>query len=59
MSVAACKAKFKRFLEVFIDPNIEEDEKLDGFNPSEPLYMQKLEQVLNIYRKSTLNMLSK
>lgn len=45
VSVAACKAKFKKFLETFIDPDVEEDEKLDGFNPTEPLYLQKLEQV--------------
>ena len=45
VSVAACKAKFKKFLETFIDPEVDEDEKLDGLNPEEPLYLQKLEQV--------------
>lgn len=49
VSVAACKAKFKKFLETFIDPDVEEDEKLDGFNPTEPLYLQKLEQVITFY----------
>ena len=45
VSVAACKAKFKKFLETFVDPDMEEDEKFDGINPSEPLYLQQLEQV--------------
>lgn len=45
VSVAACKAKFKKFLETFIDTDVDEDEKLDGFNPQDPLYLQKLEQI--------------
>ena len=45
VSVAACKAKFKKFLETFVDPNIEEDEKFDGVRADEPLYLQMLEQV--------------
>jgi len=45
VSVAACKAKFRKFLETFVDPDMEEDETFDGINKSEPLYLQQLEQV--------------
>ena len=45
VSVASCKAKFQRFLRTFMDPEAEEDEKTDGFDPREPLYLQKLDQV--------------
>ena len=46
VSVAACKAKFKKFLETFVDPDIDEDETFDGVKPEQPLYLQKLEQVI-------------
>ena len=47
VSVPACKAKFRRFLAEFVDPNPEEeeDDKMDGFNANEPLYMQRLAEV--------------
>ena len=45
VSVAATKSKFQRFLRTFMDPDADEDEKTDDFNPREPLYLQKLEQV--------------
>lgn len=49
VSVAACKAKFQRFLRSFVDPEAEEDEKTgDGFDPREPLYIQKLEQISDL-----------
>ena len=43
--VSLCKDKFKRFIESFIDPEIEADEKFEGMDIDEPLYLQKLEEV--------------
>ncbi|KAH1007357.1 hypothetical protein HUJ04_004602 [Dendroctonus ponderosae] len=45
VSVAECKAKFKQFVLRFIDTNAEEDERTDDMILSEPLYLQKLEEV--------------
>ena len=46
VSVAVCKSKFKKFLQTFVDVEAAEDERTgDGFDPSSPLYMQKLEQI--------------
>ncbi len=45
VSVATYKTKFKKFLETFIDPEADADEKTDGFNPNEPLYLQIMEQI--------------
>jgi hypothetical protein len=39
--VPVCKAKFKTFLETFVDPDIDEDENFDGVSPQEPLYLSK------------------
>ncbi|ERL88768.1 hypothetical protein D910_06150 [Dendroctonus ponderosae] len=45
VSVAECKAKFKQFVLRFIDTNAEEDERTDDMILSEPLYLQKLEEI--------------
>ena len=45
MSVASVRAKFKRFVETFMVTDAEEDERMDGYNRSEPFYLQKLEEV--------------
>lgn len=45
VSVAECKGKFKQFVLRFIDTNAEEDERTDDMVLSEPLYLQKLEEV--------------
>ncbi|XP_063707123.1 DNA replication licensing factor MCM4 [Culicoides brevitarsis] len=43
--VNECKAKFKRFIERYIDPDIANDEISEGINLNEPLYMQKLDEI--------------
>uniref|UniRef100_A0A8C4P0X2 DNA replication licensing factor MCM4 n=1 Tax=Dicentrarchus labrax TaxID=13489 RepID=A0A8C4P0X2_DICLA len=45
VNVATCKEKFQRFLQRFIDPTSNEDENA-GLDLNEPLYMQKLEEVV-------------
>lgn len=45
VNVGTCKEKFQRFLQRFIDPTSSEDENA-GLDLNEPLYMQKLEEVL-------------
>lgn len=47
VSIAECKEKFKQFILRYIDPNAEEeDDRGEFLNPSEPLYLQKLEEVM-------------
>ncbi|OXU23451.1 hypothetical protein TSAR_001635 [Trichomalopsis sarcophagae] len=43
--VSRCKDHFKRFIQRFIDPEAENDEIPENMNVSEPLYMQKLEEI--------------
>jgi len=43
--VSQCKEKFKKFILRFVDPNAEEDERLEDMNLNEPLYLQKLQEV--------------
>uniref|UniRef100_A0A336K914 DNA replication licensing factor MCM4 n=1 Tax=Culicoides sonorensis TaxID=179676 RepID=A0A336K914_CULSO len=43
--VNECKAKFKRFMQRYIDPDIANDEISEGINLNEPLYMQKLDEI--------------
>ncbi|XP_075216079.1 disc proliferation abnormal [Lycorma delicatula] len=43
--VSRCKQKFKNFINNFIDPNTEEDERLENMDSNEPLYLQKLEEI--------------
>ena len=45
VDVNRCKERFKRFLERYIDPTVEADEKFDGMDVEEPIYMQRLEEV--------------
>ena len=47
VSVQVCKDKFRRFVNTFIDPTAEEDERTDGYDPNRPLYLQKMEEVRN------------
>lgn len=44
VDVNRCKEKFKRFLERYIDPSIEQDERFDGMDVEEPVYLQRLEE---------------
>ena len=45
VDVNRCKERFKRFLERYIDPSVEQDEKFDGMDVDEPIYLQRLEEV--------------
>ena len=45
VSVEVVKVKFKRFLKTFMESNVEEDERMEGFNAEEPLYLQRLAEV--------------
>jgi len=48
VDVNRCKERFKRFLERYIDPGVEQDEKFDGMDVEEPIYLQRLEEVCHI-----------
>ena len=49
VSVTTCKTKFKKFLQSFVDPDAEDDERTAaGFDPTSPIYMQKLEQIADL-----------
>uniref|UniRef100_A0A1B0CFB1 DNA replication licensing factor MCM4 n=1 Tax=Lutzomyia longipalpis TaxID=7200 RepID=A0A1B0CFB1_LUTLO len=43
--VNECKKKFMRFILRFIDPEADQDEISEGMDLSEPLYVQKLEEI--------------
>ena len=45
VDVNRCRERFKRFLERYIDPSVEADELFDGMDVSEPVYLQRLEEV--------------
>jgi len=49
VDVNRCKERFKRFLERYIDPSVEQDEKFDGMDVEEPIYLQRLEEVWHIH----------
>ncbi|XP_078073193.1 DNA replication licensing factor MCM4 [Mustelus asterias] len=53
VNVAACKEKFQRFLQRFIDPSAKEEE-ITGLDINEPLYMQRLEE-MNLVGEPFLN----
>ncbi|XP_069777639.1 DNA replication licensing factor MCM4 isoform X2 [Narcine bancroftii] len=53
VNVAACKQKFQRFLQRFIDPSAKDDEITD-LDLNEPLYMQRLEE-MNLVGEPFLN----
>lgn len=46
VAVAECKQKFKQFILRFIDIDVEDDERTDDMNVNEPVYLQKLEEVI-------------
>lgn len=45
VAVNECKATFKQFLMRYIDPGAEQDEISENINLSEPLYMQKMDEI--------------
>ncbi len=48
VSVQVCKQKFKKFLSTFVEENVEEDERMDGFDRLRPLYLQRLAEVISL-----------
>ena len=44
--VSHCKDKFKQFVQTYVEQDITDDEKFDGMDITEPLYLQRLEEVL-------------
>lgn len=47
--VSRCKDKFKRFINNFVDTDADEDEQPEDRDSNEPIYVQKLEEVILIY----------
>jgi DNA replication licensing factor MCM4 len=43
--VAQCKIQFTRFIERFVNHDVDVDEKFDGMNTEQPFYLQKLEEI--------------
>ncbi|XP_074644247.1 DNA replication licensing factor mcm4-A-like [Tubulanus polymorphus] len=43
--VSHCKEKFTRFILRYVNKNIEDDEKFEGLDIEEPLYLQHLEEI--------------
>lgn len=43
--VSECKDRFKTFVQTFVDPDAADDERCEGMNTDEPLYLQKLEEI--------------
>uniref|UniRef100_A0A8D9AE93 DNA replication licensing factor MCM4 n=1 Tax=Cacopsylla melanoneura TaxID=428564 RepID=A0A8D9AE93_9HEMI len=46
--VDRCKAKFKTFLETFVQTSMDEDERIEGLDESQPLYMQKIDEIFSL-----------
>lgn len=46
--VSHCKEKFKQFLQTFVNDTLETDERMDGVDMEQPLYLQKLEEVYTL-----------
>lgn len=46
--VSQCKAKFKNFLLTFVEEVPDSDERMEGMDSSQPLYMQKLDEVATL-----------
>lgn len=44
--VSRCKDKFKRFIINFVDTEADEDEQPEDRDSNEPIYIQKLEEVI-------------
>lgn len=44
--VQHCKEKFRRFVETFVEQDIEQDEAFDAMDIEKPIYMQRLEEVI-------------
>ena len=44
--VSHCKEKFRRFVQTFVDADLQQDEQFEGMDISEPVYMQRLQEVI-------------
>ena len=49
VSVNQCKTKFKKFISTFVETESADDEKFVGMDPSAPFYLQRLEEIKNIF----------
>ncbi|ESN98874.1 hypothetical protein HELRODRAFT_67429 [Helobdella robusta] len=45
VSIDKCKAKFRRFVESYVERTIDIDEQFDGMDIDEPIYMQRLDEI--------------
>ena len=52
--VGRCKDKFRRFIQTFVDPDIAQDERWEGMDIDQPLYMQRLEEVCILSLQNSL-----
>lgn len=43
-----CKEKFKQFLKNFVNEDLDSDERMDGMDLQQPIYMQKLEEMYTL-----------
>ncbi|KAG0428240.1 hypothetical protein HPB47_024760 [Ixodes persulcatus] len=43
-----CKDKFKQFLKTFVNADLDSDERMEGVDLDQPIYMQKLEEVYTL-----------
>merc|ERR550519_1107413 len=48
VSVVPCKAKFKKFVETWVDPEPDVDEVMSGMDKNAPTYMQRLEEIATL-----------
>lgn len=43
--VSRCKEQFRRFVQQFVVPDIDSDERFDGMNIADPFYLQRLDEI--------------
>ena len=44
-----CKSKFRKFIQQYVDTNIADDERFEGIDPNQPVYLQRLEEVRGLW----------
>lgn len=44
--VNVCKNKFKKFVLTFVNPDVEEDERNESTTLQQPLYLQRIDEVI-------------
>lgn len=48
VSVNQVKTKFSKFINSFVDQDLADDERFDGVDPSQPFYLQRLDEINTI-----------